>query len=152
MCAVGVVGIIRDRLDHWCAPLCSSGSSGVAGFIGVRRGDLRVHPGSLRYVLGVVGFIGGRWGHWRARWHCSAQWRSSGSSGAVGFIDGAPWGSPGSSGVVGFIDGAPWVSPGPSLVDGFIGARPGGRRVHQGVAWFVVVCPGCRHVYPRSFE
>ena len=44
MCGLGVVGVIRDRLVHWCAPWHSSGTSRVAGFIGVRLGDLRVHP------------------------------------------------------------------------------------------------------------
>ena len=61
----------------------SSGSSGVAGFIGLRPGGRRDHPdtlGSLGCVLGVIGFILGSWVHW------SASWESSGSSGTVGLI------------------------------------------------------------------
>ena len=77
-CALGVVVFIRVRLVHWGAPWGWSGSSGVAGFIGVRR---PVHPCSLERDMGLVGFIQGRRVHW------GASWGSLGSYGVAGFIN-----------------------------------------------------------------
>ena len=131
-CARGVVGFIKGRWIHWCAPWESSGSSGVAGFIGVRPllssgssgvtgfivvcpGGRRVHPGSLGSfgcTLEDVWFIRGRCIHPEARR------RSSGSSRFAGFIEvrsGGRGDAPGSLrssgcavGVVGFMRGR-WV-------------------------------------------
>ena len=56
-----------------------SGSSGVAGFTGVRPRSHRVHPGSLDsvgYARSVFVFIQGHWVYW---------WVSSGSSFVAGF-------------------------------------------------------------------
>ena len=64
---MGVVGFILGRLVHWGAPWGLSGSSGIAGFIGVRRD----HQGSLLSLgcaLVVVGYIRGRLVHWRTSW------------------------------------------------------------------------------------
>ena len=61
----------------------SSGSSGVAEFIGVRPGVGWVRPRSLRKfgcALVVVGFILGRWVHF------GGPWVSSDSSVAAEFI------------------------------------------------------------------
>ena len=64
---------------HWGADYGSSGSSGVAGSIGVRPGCHGIHPGSLGslgcalrvvvgYTLGVAGFIRVRLVHRDAIW------------------------------------------------------------------------------------
>ena len=58
--APGVGGFIRGCLVHWGSPWAASGSSGVAVFTGVRRGERLVHPGlleSLGYALEVVRLI-----------------------------------------------------------------------------------------------
>ena len=64
VCALGVVGFIRDRWVHWLStPWVSSGSFGSVGFTGVRPGGRPVHSrslGSLGCALLVVGFIRGR--------------------------------------------------------------------------------------------
>ena len=84
-CALAIVGFIQGSLVHWGARCSSTGLSGVAGFIGVRPGGGRDHPGSLvvasirvrllgRRVhlgsllcaLGVVGVIQGLWVYWGA--------------------------------------------------------------------------------------
>ena len=115
----GVVGFVRGRWVHWGASWGLSGSSMVAGFIGVRSGRSRVLPGSLGSLgcaLWVVGFFRGDWVH------CGSRWVSSGSSAVAGFIGVRCGGNrfrPGSLG-----------SSGLSGVAGFIGVRPGGRRVH----------------------
>ena len=115
------VGFMRGRLVHWAAPWVPSGSSGDAGFTGVRLGGYRVHPGSLgslRCALDAVGFIRGRW------FHREAPWGLSGSSGFARFTGrrlGVRRVHPGSLssfgcalGAVGFIRvrwvhyGAPW--------------------------------------------
>ena len=144
-CALGVVGLLRCLWVHWGAPWETSGSSWVAGFIGMRPRCRLVHPGSLcsfGCVLEVVGLIRVDWG---------APWGSSGSSVAAGFIgvrSGGRWVhlvSLGSLwcalGVVRFSLG----SLGTLLVTfssfgvaGFIGVRPGvigfirGRQINSG--------------------
>ena len=66
-----VVGFLREPFVPWGAPMGSSGSIGVVGFIRVHPGGCQVHSvapcqssGSFR----VVGFIWvcprGRWVHW----------------------------------------------------------------------------------------
>ena len=45
---MGFVGFILVCWVHWGAPWGSYGLSGVAGFIEVRPGGRRVHPGSLK--------------------------------------------------------------------------------------------------------
>ena len=47
MYTMWVVWFMQDRWVHWSAPWVSSGSSGVAGVIGVRPGGGGVHPGPL---------------------------------------------------------------------------------------------------------
>ena len=77
---VGVVVFIRGRWVHRGSPGGPAGSSGVAGFTGVRPGGRRVHPwslGSLECALGSVGFIRGRF---VASLECAL--------GAIGFIRG----------------------------------------------------------------
>ena len=56
-CVLGIFGFIR--ID-WGAFEGSSGSSGVAGFIGLRPGVV----GFIGLRPGVVGFIHGRWVQW----------------------------------------------------------------------------------------
>ena len=61
-----IVGIIRERWVPLDAHRCSSLSSGIAAFIGVRTWCLWVHPvslGSLGCAMGVIGFIQGLWVH-----------------------------------------------------------------------------------------
>ena len=69
-----VLAVVRFFQVHWCALLCSSCSSGVAGFIGVRPGGRRVDPGSLRSLQdaqGVVGVIQGCFIYLGTRWGSS---------------------------------------------------------------------------------
>ena len=101
------VGFIKGRRVHWSTPWGPSGSSGVAGFTGVRPGGRLVHPLSFGCAVVIVWFIRGGWIHW------SAPWGSSGSSGSLGtlwcvleivvFIQGSwfHWGC--ALGVIGFI-------------------------------------------------
>ena len=135
------------------------GSSGFSGFIAVRPGSRRVHPGlqdSMGFALGVIGFIRGRWGA---------------SSGAAGVRPRYCWVHPVSLDsfgpaqvIVGFIRGrsvhcgAPRGSSG-SI--GLAGVRHGNRREHagslgswecalgmlSGVAVFLAVRPGYRRVH-----
>ena len=72
--AMEFVLFVWGRLVNWGARCCSSGSSRVAVFIGVRPEVGRVRPESLGCDLGVV------WVHW------GALWGSSGSSGIAWFI------------------------------------------------------------------
>ena len=58
--ALVVVGFIQG---HWCAHGVSSGSSGVAGFIGVRTRERQGSLGTLGGVMLVVGFVRGLWVH-----------------------------------------------------------------------------------------
>ena len=52
---IGVVGFIRVP---WGVPSWSWGSSGVAGFIGVRHMGGLGHPGSLGYFESALFFVG----------------------------------------------------------------------------------------------
>ena len=99
--SLGVVRYIRCHWVHRGAPWESFGSSGVAGFTGVRPVCRRFHPGSLGSLgcaQGIVGFI---WvvffpgvrplgvGIIRVGWvHLDAPLVSSGSSGFSGV---RPW-------------------------------------------------------------
>ena len=120
---------------HWGAPMGSSGSSAVIGFIGVRYGGRRIRPLSLGAPLG-----------------------SSGSSGVPRFIRvrpsgrrvnqgvlvslGCALGVVGFTGIAGRIGVRPeglrfiesrWVAPlGSSGLSGVIGLRPRGHRVYPG--------------------
>ena len=133
-CALGVVGFIRGHWVHKDSPWRQSGSSGVAGFTGIRTGCRRFHPGSLgslgcalgaivvhpgslgslRCALLSIGFIWGDWVHW------GAHRGPSGSSGISGFTMVRPG------------DGRvhPMVSSGSSGVAAMTGVLRGGRRVH----------------------
>ena len=111
-------------------------SSAVPGFIGVRSGVRRFHPGllgSLGCALGIVRFIRGRWVH------RGAPWWSSGSSGVAEFI-----------GVDGFIGVLSWVRQvPPGSCTGFIRVRPVGRRFLPAL---IGVRPGGRWVHPVSLN
>ena len=126
----------RFNRGHWVhqgAPCVSSGSSGVAAFIGVCPGGRRVHPmslGSLGSALGVVGFIRGRWvycGALRASSRCDLEVYCS--SAIAGFIVVHP----GGRSVRWVAWCAYWGLLGTSGVTGFMGVRPWGRLVHQGL-------------------
>ena len=147
MFALGVVGFIQGCWVHSGSPL---GSSGVVGFIRVRpagrlvcSGVRWVHPrwlGSLRFALGFVWFIGGRWVH------SGSPCGPLDSSGVVGFTRFRfrdSWVhavSLGSLGYVmedaGFLRGrcvhssSPWRSMGSSRVVKFTWVRPWGRYSH----------------------
>ena len=113
-------GFSRCRWVHRGALWCSSCSSGVAVFIGVRTTGRRVHSGWLDSgSLVVVGFIRLRLGGHRVhqRLLCSLGC----TLGVVGCIRGRSvhW-------------DAPWASSGSSEVAGFIGVRPGGGQFHPG--------------------
>ena len=76
-------GLRRVLWLNWEAPSVSSCLFGVHWFIGVCTASRRVLSGSLgslRYALGVFGFVRGRWVHW-----CTS-WRSSRSFGDCEFI------------------------------------------------------------------
>ena len=104
-CALGVVGYIRCHWLHRGASSESFGSSGVAGFTGVRSVCRRFHPGSLGSLgcaQGIVGFI------WVVVFTCVRPW-------GVGIIR------------VGCVHlDAPLVS---SRSSGFSGVSPGSPRV-----------------------
>ena len=138
-----VAGFIRGLWVHCGASQGSSGSSWVAGYIGLCPGGRRVHQVSLGYSLLVFELIQGRQIHLGSL-GCSlgivgfirCRWVHFGSSGIAGFIGMLPvdrrvdLGYLGSLvtalGVVGFIRGRwvhsfrPWGSPGSSGFAGFI--------------------------------
>ena len=161
------LGSFRCALGNWGAHWGSSGSSGDAGLIGVHPGDRRVRPGSLDflgYVLGVVGYVRGRWVHW------GAPWKSSGTSCVGSLIRvhpgvhrvrpgsfGCALGVIGSSGVPGLIVGVcpidcrvslgslgyAQVVVGFTAVAGFIYVRPDGGRGHPGSLCSLGCALGC---------
>ena len=93
-CALGVVGLTRGHWVHNDSPWRQSGSSGVAGFTGVRTGCRRFHPESLRSLgcaLGAIVVHQGSLGSQR----CALC--SIGLSGVTGFT-GVRTGPSGSSG------------------------------------------------------
>ena len=114
--------------SHWS----SFGSSGIFGFTRAcgfspfRLWNRWVQPGSmssLRFCLGVVGFIQGCWVH------SGSLSGSLGSSGFAWFTRVRPGG-----GWVHTVfcvhSGSAWGSLGSSWLFGFTRARTGGRRVH----------------------
>ena len=122
-CVLVVVGFIRV---HWGAHWRSSGLSGVAGFIGVRRGCSMFNSeylGSSGYALVVVQFIRGRCVHRGALWESSGS--SLGSSrcalGTEKLIRGR-WVQ---------LDAPLWLSASSGFA-GFIRVCTCGRRIHTG--------------------
>ena len=91
--ALGVVGFIRGRLEHWGLPWVLIRSTGVVGFTWVRDGCRCAHKGmlsSLRFALGFDAFIQGRWVLSDSpRGSFDSIWSSLGFAlGVVGFIRG----------------------------------------------------------------
>ena len=123
--AMVFVWFCRSSWVYFDAPWVSSGSSGVAVFIGVR--------------IGVVGFISGRWMRWG-----TPLWSSDllgvawffGVRPVVLCVHPEPLGSLGCAfRIVGFIQShwdAHWVSSGSYGVAGFFVVRPEDRQVRPG--------------------
>ena len=143
--ALGFVGFIRVRLVHSGSLRGSLDSSGVGGFIWIRRGG----------HLGVVGFtlvrpVGG-WVHPRVSpWYFWVHSRSLGSLGSA-------------QRVIGFTrvrPGGRWVHPGSLVSLGFALGFIRCRWVHSGLPWgllgssgivrFTRVRPWNRWVLPRK--